>query len=419
MQQILILGGGAAGLAAALAAAQSLRPGTAQVTILERNPHPGKKLLATGNGRCNLNNAAISPDKYFTSAPKALTSLLAAADRADPLGWFRSLGLLTRTDETGRVYPYSNQAADVLALLERHLEQKGVEVRTGCTVKSLSQTRGGYAVRFTSPDGQDETLRANAVICAMGGEAGPQFGTDGFGTRFAAQCGGRMEPLYPCLTALQVAKPLKSLAGIRAKGTASLLDGSRLLDAETGEIQFTDYGLSGICIMQLSGLLAPGRGPKHPAVELDLFPAFSEPELSAFFETRPAALPGDKPTDFWLGLLHPKLGRALWAAAKLPEGPASRLTAASWRALAHTAKHWRFEGLTPCGWKQAQTTGGGLSLTEVEPSFQFKGCPGLYFVGETLDCAGTCGGFNLHWAFGSGLTAGRDAAKHLRPARNQ
>lgn len=90
------------------------------------------------------------------------------------------------------------------------------------------------------------------------------------------------------------------------------------------------------------------------------------------------------------------------------------LPAGSWQKLAHTAKHWRFEGLTPCGWRQAQTTGGGLALTEVEPTFQFKGCPGLYFVGETLDCAGSCGGFNLHWAFGSGLAAGRDAAKHFR-----
>ena len=111
--------------------------------------------------------------------------------------------------------------------------------------------------------------------------------------------------------------------------------------------------------------------------------------------------------------MHGKLGRALWAAAALPDTAPHALPAGSWQKLAHTAKHWRFEGLAPCGWRQAQTTGGGLALTEVEPTFQFKGCPGLYFVGETLDCAGSCGGFNLHWAFGSGLAAGRDAAKHL------
>ena len=222
-----------------------------------------------------------------------------------------------------------------------------------------------------------------------------------------------MRPLYPCLTALQCAKPNKSLAGIRAKAAARLLDGDRVLAEEMGEVQFTDYGLSGICIMQLSGLLAPGRSPKHPAVELDLFPAVPETELAALFAARAPLLAEDTAAAFWLGLLHGKLGRALWAAAALPDTAPHALPAGSWQKLAHTAKHWRFEGLAPCGWRQAQTTGGGLALTEVEPTFQFKGCPGLYFVGETLDCAGSCGGFNLHWAFGSGLAAGRDAAKHL------
>ena len=199
MPNILILGGGAAGLAAALAAAQSAP--AAQVIVLERNPKPGKKLLATGNGRCNLDNTGIAPELYFTADPAALRPLLDAVNTADPLRWFRALGLYTRTDEAGRVYPYSNQAADVLALLEHHLAQHHVQLRTGCTVRTLSQSRSGYAVQFDTAEGSAETLRADAVICAMGGEAGPQFGTDGFGTRFAAQCGGRVEPLYPCLTA--------------------------------------------------------------------------------------------------------------------------------------------------------------------------------------------------------------------------
>lgn len=410
--QILILGGGAAGLAAALAAAQS----GACVTILERNPKLGKKLLATGNGRCNLDNRGIAPDRYFTSDPAALEALLGSIHTADLSGWFRALGLYVRADEAGRVYPYSNQAADVLALLERHLQTLGVTVRLGCNVRTLSQHRGGYAVQFDTED-SPQSLRADAVICALGGEAGPQFGTDGFGPRFAAQCGGRVTPLYPCLTPVQTAKPLRSLAGLRAKAAASLLgDDGRLLAAEEGEVQFTEYGLSGICIMQLSGLLAPGRGPEHPVIELDLFPALSEAELSALFAGRPAALPGAEPADFWLGLAPQKLGRALWAAAGLPDAPPARLPRTAWDALAHTAKHWRFEGLTPCGWKQAQTTGGGLALNELERDFQFRGCPGLYFVGETLDSAGWCGGFNLHWAFGSGLVAGRAAARSRRPA---
>ena len=415
MQQILILGGGASGLAAALSAAEAAP--SARVTILERSPKPGKKLLATGNGRCNLDNTGIAPERYFTADPAALLPLLDAVNAADPLGWMQAHGLYTRTDEAGRVYPYSNQAADVLALLEHHLNRRHVQVRTGCMVRTLSQSRGGYAVQFETESGP-ETLHADAVICAMGGEAGPQFGTDGFGTRFAAQCGGKVEPLYPCLTALQCAKPDKSLAGIRAKAGASLLDGERVLAAESGEVQFTDYGLSGICIMQLSGLLAPGRGPKHPAVELDLFPALSEAALAGLFTAHAAQTAGESPADFWVGLLNAKLGRALWSAAGLAQISLARLSAGQWQKLARTAKHWRFEGLTPCGWRQAQVTGGGLSLREVDEHFQFKGCPGLYFVGETLDCTGTCGGFNLHWAFGSGIIAGQSAARCApRPTR--
>ena len=277
MPNILILGGGAAGLAAALAAAQSAP--AAQVIVLERNPKPGKKLLATGNGRCNLDNTGIAPELYFTADPAALRPLLDAVNTADPLRWFRALGLYTRTDEAGRVYPYSNQAADVLALLEHHLAQHHVQLRTGCTVRTLSQSRSGYAVQSETAEGSAETLRADAVICAMGGEAGPQFGTDGFGTRFAAQCGGRVEPLYPCLTALQCAKPRKALAGIRAKAAASLLDGARVLACENGEVQFTDYGLSGICIMQLSGLLAPGRGTMSTVSHAERYgkPVFAVP----------------------------------------------------------------------------------------------------------------------------------------------
>ena len=402
-----IIGAGASGMAAALAAAENE---SGQVVLMERQARVGRKLQATGNGRCNLDNRDITPERYFTSSPKALRRLLSAVDEAAPLAWFESLGLYPRTDEAGRVYPYSNQAADVLALLEHHLSRLGVEVRTGCTVQNLSQSRGGYAVQVETEAGR-ETLRADAVICAMGGDAGPQFGTDGFGTRFAAQCGGRMAPLYPCLTALQCAHPRKPLAGIRAKGCASLLDGAdgRVLAREMGEVQFTEYGLSGICIMQLSGLLAPGRGPKRPVVALDLFPALSETELAALFAQRVGLLDSEAAA-FWLGLLPAKLGRALWADAGLPEN-ARALPASAWPKLAATAKCWRFEDLTPCGWKQAQTTGGGLLLDEVEDDFQFKGCPGLYFVGETLDCAGSCGGYNLHWAFGSGIIAGRAAAK--------
>ena len=282
MPNILILGGGAAGLAAALAAAQSAP--AAQVIVLERNPKPGKKLLATGNGRCNLDNTGIAPELYFTADPAALRPLLDAVNTADPLRWFHALGLYTRTDEAGRRIRTPSQAADVLALLEHHLAQHHVQLRTGCTVRTLNQSRSGYAVQFETAGGSAETLRADAVICAMGGEAGPQFGTDGFGTRFAAQCGGRVEPLYPCLTALQCAKPRKALAGIRAKAAGSpCWTVPMCLPARTARYSspITAFPASASCS-------CPACWPRAAAPRLllwswTLFPAVDETALASLF----------------------------------------------------------------------------------------------------------------------------------------
>ena len=409
MKEILILGGGASGLAAAIGAAQTGGKGV-RVTLVDQNPAPGKKLLATGNGRCNLDNAASSdPGRYFTASPGALAALLGVIDQADVPGWWEKLGLVTRTDEEGRLYPYSNQAADLTGLLLRWVQALGIQCRTGCRILELGQKGRRYAVQVEQ-NGAKQLLTADRVVCALGGSAGPQFGTGGFGPALARRCGGRCEPLYPCLTPIRCGDPalLQKLSGLRVRGTVTLLDGDKPLARESGEIQFANYGLSGICVMQLSGLLAPGRGPAKPALALDLFPDREAPALAELFARRAAGLPD--PGAFWQGLLDQRLGDALWAAAGL--GKAAPTGPDGWRALAALCKGWRFENPTLCGWKQAQTTGGGLSLEELEPDFQLKGCRGLYFVGETLDCAGSCGGFNLHWSFGSGLTAGRSAAKN-------
>ena len=409
MKEILILGGGASGLAAAISAAQTGGKGV-RVTLVDQNPAPGKKLLATGNGRCNLDNAASSdPGRYFTASPGALAALLGVIDQANVPGWWEKLGLVTRTDEEGRLYPYSNQAADLTGLLLRWVQALGIQCRTGCRILELGQKGRRYAVQVEQ-NGVKQLLTADRVVCALGGSAGPQFGTGGFGPALARRCGGKCEPLYPCLTPIRCGDPalLQKLSGLRVRGTVTLLDGDKPLARESGEIQFANYGLSGICVMQLSGLLAPGRGPAKPALALDLFPGREAPALAELFARRAAGLPD--PGAFWQGLLDQRLGDALWAAAGL--GKAAPTGPDGWRALAALCKGWRFENPTLCGWKQAQTTGGGLSLEELEPDFQLKGCRGLYFVGETLDCAGSCGGFNLHWAFGSGLTAGRSAAKN-------
>ena len=225
MKEILVLGGGASGLAAAIAAAQT-GGGRVRVTLLEQNPAPGKKLLATGNGRCNFDNLASSePGRYFTAAPGALAGLLAAIDGADLPAWWEGLGLLHRADEAGRLYPYSNQAADLTGLLLGWLEALGVSVQAGCRVLELGQKGRSYAVQ-AEREGRRQLLTAQNVICALGGSAGPQFGTGGFGPALARRAGGKVEPLYPCLTPLRcgdaaVLKPLVPNTGCPASASCS------------------------------------------------------------------------------------------------------------------------------------------------------------------------------------------------------
>ena len=415
MKQILILGGGAAGIIAAIAAAENSPD--CRVTILEKNPRIGKKLLATGNGRCNLDNTSISPDCYFTSDQNTMKEMLAHIDRADPLGWFRQHGLLCRCDEAGRIYPYSNQAADVLNLLLYWLEQQKVELRCGCAVRDIDRRGAAYVV--TAADGQ--RFMADAVICALGGKAGPQFGTDGFGLELARLCGCAVEPGYPCLVPLNSEKKqIAGLSGVRVKGEISLWDGERPLRTENGEVQFTDYGISGIAVMQLSGLLGPHYHLRQPEIHVDLFPHLAEQELVSYLQERSRLLPETDARGFMTGLVHPRVGAAVWKAADMgkEERKLSTLSSGEWGKLAHSLKCWRFRGLSPTDWKNAQTTGGGIALSQLcSDSFQLRGCEGLYFVGETVDCAGCCGGYNLHWVFGSGLLAGHHAAMLLKNQR--
>ncbi len=409
MKRILVLGGGAAGILAAISAAEHSAKGT-QVLLLEQNPKLGKKLLATGNGRCNLDNTNPIPSRYFSSHRAQLEEMLASIEKLDLPDWFARHGLVTRTDEAGRVYPYSNQASDLLELLLYWLERSHVQVKTDCKIRSMTSEKGGYTVVTE----QGARYQADAVICAMGGKAGPQFGTDGFAFSFARQSGCVYEPIYPCLVPLQCDKrQAANLSGVRVKAAAALLEQGRPIAREEGEIQFTDYGLSGIAIMNLSGYFTPGRDKKLLEIGLDLFPQLSPGELTDLLRERGRLFARSDIGGFLTGLVQRRVGLAVWKAAGLgnENRPISSLKPEEWTRLAQAFKDWRFSSLSPKEWKLAQTTGGGIRLSLVDPnSFQSREHPGLYFVGETLDCAGQCGGFNLHWAFGTGILAGRHAS---------
>lgn len=413
MKRILILGGGASGIVAAIAAAEHAAKDT-EIFLLEQNEKLGKKLLATGNGRCNLDNTHCTIDHYFTSDQQTASEMLRQIEKLDLPAWFKSHGLLCREAEEGRLYPYSNQAADVVNLLLYWLKQHSVQIYTDCRITNVTQQDAVYTV--TTADGT--VFHGNAIICAMGGNAGPQFGSEGFGIKTAFRCGCQMEPLYPCLVPLKCnPKQIKGLSGIRVKADATLYDGETAIHTETGEIQFTDYGLSGIAIMQLSGWLGTQHGVASPQIQLNLFPQYSVHALHTMLIDRAQQMTQATVLDYMAGLIHPQIGMTVWEALHL--GFANRMistvTQAEWLTLANGFQHWTFTNLENTGWKHAQTTGGGIALHQLEShSFQLKAMPGLYFTGETVDCAGYCGGYNLHWAFGSGILAGIHAAQSCK-----
>lgn len=404
-RDILILGGGASGLAAALSAAKEA-PG-ARITLLEGLDRPGKKILATGNGRCNLTNREMDPVHYHSSQPELLPCFLRQMPTERVLRFFSELGLCCATEEMGRVYPYARQASAVLDTLLLALEHTGVEVL--CAAKVRQAEWQGHGFQVVTQDGRHFCSRA--LILAAGGRAAPKQGTDGTGFALAKQLGHRYATPFPCLVALKCSdEAVKGLKGVRAQGKVTLLRNGAALGTDQGEIQFTDYGLSGIPVFQLSCL--PGRNFSGVELSVDLLPKWSRQELVHWLLTQSRRYPQEPLERFLPGLIHPKLLRAVMNAVGLSplSRPADSLSTGSSIKLAEGLKDWHFHVTGPLSWDHAQVTGGGVLLEEIGPDFASRQCPGLFLCGEVLDVVGDCGGYNLHWAWCSGLSAGKAAA---------
>lgn len=354
---ICIIGGGAAGLCAAA----SLHSGMAGC-ILEKNEIPGRKIMATGGGRCNITNAAC-------------------AHKDMALEFFKSIGLETYHDAEGRYYPYSNQAADVAKALVRRIEKKDVSIMAGIEAVKAEYHEETFVV--FCKDGRQ--IHASSLLLATGGKAAPQFGTTGDGYRFAKSFGHRINKVYPILTGL-VCGCFAYIKGVRAKGRASLYRDGLLLAAETGEIQFTADGVSGICVMNLTPYIVSENGEpleralKRYHLELDLAPDFTGEDLSG------------RESSF--GILPDKLSRRVSMAE---------------------IKAWKLPVQGVKGWKDAQCTAGGVCLDEIDlRTMESRLQEGLYFAGELIDRQGPCGGFNLQNAWETGLKAAAAASRKVR-----
>ena len=410
MKNIVIVGGGASGISAALSAARRA-PKDTRITLLEGLDRVGKKILATGNGRCTLTNEEITPEHYHSGRPELLAPLLAEMPPQRTLEFFRSLGLYCSAEEMGRVYPNARQASAVLDTLTLALEGAGIQ--TVCSAKIKHIARKGGAFLLTAQDGR--TVRADALILAAGGRAAPAQGTDGSGLTLARQMGLECTPVYPCLVALKCGGgAAKGLKGIRSRGQVRLLRRGKAAGVESGEIQFTDYGLSGIPVFQLSCLLGPD--PAGAELAVGLLPEWDQAELARWISAQARRYPSAPLERFLPGLVHKRLLFAVMKSVGISplSRPASSLSPRETAALAGALKDWRFPVEGPLSWEQAQVTGGGVSLAELDGRFGARRCPGLFLCGELLDVAGDCGGYNLHWAWCSGLTAGAAAANWVQ-----
>ena len=401
---IAIIGGGASGLAAAIAA--SGEP-ACQIHIFERQNRVGRKLLSTGNGRCNLSNANVSPAHYYGAEPEFVKPCLTAFDFDNTITFFQSLGLYTVQEESGKVYPWSDQAGSVVDVLRFALQRPNVMLHTGFEVRKVQKRSSGFRVV-----GADGSFDCDRLIIACGGLAGTALGGSMSGYQLLRSLGHQCSRLRPALVQLKSGYPrCASLKGIRAIcGLTVTLDGKPVIHNH-GEVQFTQYGLSGPVIFEVSRHVCTGSG--NWVCHLDLLPELTKEQIMARLHARKAACPELEAGDLLTGTVHNRLGRVLIQEAGLPlNTPVSRLEPHELEKLALQCKDLCLELTEPLGMDSAQVTAGGILTRDFNPeTMESRICPGLYACGEVLDIDGDCGGYNLQWAWSSGRMAGTHAGR--------
>ena len=396
----IILGGGAAGLAACTALAES----GLRVTLIERLDRVGKKIMAAGNGRCNLSNENMDAS-FYGKAATFVSQVYATTSPKEVLDFFASLGLMTASEE-GRIYPRTMMASSVLDVLRTGCERENVRLLTGQEAMSLTPSRrGGWSVQLSGGEG----VFAPVAICAMGGCASPHLGTDGAGVRLLKSLGHSAGEQYPSLVQLRCDHgALRSLKGIRLQAALSLEIDKEIAAHETGELLFADYGVSGVCVFQLSGLAAQALSEKK-AVRLlvNLLPEITD--ISDWLHARMAAHPQLSALSLFTGVFPRLMTMAILKQADIsPDAQVSRLRSSQIMALWKAIAAFPLPVTGTQGFKNAQVTRGGIHLDEIDPrTMASRLFDGLYILGETLDVDGPCGGYNLHFAFAGALTAAK------------
>ena len=397
-----IIGAGASGMAAALAAAEN--PGN-QILLFERQARVGRKLQATGNGRCNLTNVHANGASYHGDNPAFAVPALEAFSVEQTLQWFSNLGLYTVSEASGRVYPYSDQANSVVDVLRFGLMKPNIQLITGIEITRIRRADSGFLV-----ESADHSYSCDKLIIACGGLAGSKLGGSMSGYKLLRSMGHRITKLRPALVQMKSSwHGCVSLKGVRANCCASIHCDDRLHSTSVGELQFTEYGLSGPVIFEISRDACLGSGNWY--CRLDFLPDKDEAWLMAELQRRKdAAMPVE---ELFTGILHNRLGRVLTASVGIRmQGNADALTKMQLSELCRAAKALDVVLTEPMGMDSAQVTAGGAVTTDFNSeTMESYLVPGLYACGEVLDIDGDCGGYNLQWAWSSGMMAGRNAGE--------
>ncbi len=404
MKEIVVIGGGASGLMASIAAARQ----GAKVTLLEKNKQTGRKLLATGNGRCNFTNRNQELSHYRSRNPELAEQILHAFPMEETVSFFEELGILVK-DRSGCLYPGSGQAESVAKIL--WLEAQRLRVKIACDTEALSveKKENRFLIRT-----KGWVYEADAVILACGSRTAPKTGSTGDGYRFAEALGHRIIAPLPALTGLYASeKDCERLAGVRTEAKVSLLIEGNIFMEEEGEVQFASYGLSGIPVFQLSRYVSRAlEDGKTCEIRLDILPSYTQEQIEEALRKKQRHTGKRTGTDILLGMFPEKLSRIFLERA----GISLKKKGQDWEEKDYQRLSGQIKGLsftiTRCrGYEQAQVCTGGVPLTELkgitmESALVF----GLYFAGELLDVDGACGGYNLQWAWTSGFLAGIHAA---------
>lgn len=412
-KQVAVIGGGAAGLTAAIWAARS----GASAVILEHTDRVGKKILSTGNGRCNLTNSKMEASCYRSGDPQFPMEAISQFGWKDTLRWFSSMGLLCRCRMESYYYPMSDQASAVLDCLRMECSRLGITIRTGIQPERIRRMREGRRSFYEIMTDQGE-VRADAVILACGSKAAPNTGSDGSGYELAKSLGHRIIKPLPALVQLRCqGNHYRQLAGIRTEADLRLLVNDREMWRERGELQITDYGISGIPVFQLSRFAARGMDEgKKVRVMIDFLPFMDKKESRIFLEQRFVEFGDRNGEDFLTGVLHKKLAAVLLKMAGIRlDQPVSSASIRQREHLLRAIKEYEALVSSVNPFANAQVCCGGVDVREVDPSTMESRLMGdIYFAGEILDVDGICGGYNLQWAWSSGKVAGCRAAQKRR-----